>query len=735
MLAKELQPNDRYIIIASDGVFEFLSSQTVMDMAAKFDDPLEASRAIVAEACKLWLFHEVRTDDITCIVIKLRGGMFADRGMSSATPAHMRRSIKESSRSLLDKSGRGFKTVLASQSSRPVRRMMSRLKRKMIMEQADVDDADDSDDAEEDGTVADTPRHAKSSKESAEIEMAVKANFLFSHLNESQKKVLFDAFYKISVSSGETIIKQGDKGDRFYVVRSGVYECFVRKAGESLAATIESSSSPFGTLVHTYRASADNLLGNPSFGELALMYGKPRAATVVATEDGELWALDRKTFKSCLMKTSSSKLVKTLQSVEVLSSLSKSQLRRLPDILTEVKYKNGDIIIRQGDEGDSFYVILKEVLIARSTLYLTKRTGSWLQRTRAKLFSPSRGSYFEERALLKSDKRAANVIACDSQVVCLYISRRAFEEVLGPLSDLIEADGKKREAQAMSISHMKSKKTKEGLDGSSFADFEQLTELLEVGSYGHVWAVRNKSSGKLYMLRSCDKKKVESVKQEKVVVRNRNMLLEVAVREVRRQSSAVRFVPNVVCTFNGAFGVHILYKDAMCGNVQGFMEGFQDRPEKVEAAKFVCACAALMMIDMHDDLILLRGINAEMMMIDTNGYVRLPDLSFAKTLGDINDKTYTMCGAAEYMSPRASAERGPRLEEGGLVVTRRVLAYEFLVGTSPFSDAGNEGALYKAITSLDTGSLSFPGDVPDEAADFCRRLLDPTRAPAWAPPK
>jgi len=38
-----------------------------------------------------------------------------------------------------------------------------------------------------------------------------------------------------------------------------------------------------------------------SFGELALMYDSPRAATVKATSDCKLWAVDRMSYKRILM--------------------------------------------------------------------------------------------------------------------------------------------------------------------------------------------------------------------------------------------------------------------------------------------------------------------------------------------------------------------------------------------------------------------------------------------------
>lgn len=73
ILCKDLKPHDRFIVIASDGVFEFLTSQNVVDIVKKFEDPSEACQALVEEAYNRWLQFEVRTDDITAICIFLDG--------------------------------------------------------------------------------------------------------------------------------------------------------------------------------------------------------------------------------------------------------------------------------------------------------------------------------------------------------------------------------------------------------------------------------------------------------------------------------------------------------------------------------------------------------------------------------------------------------------------------------------------------------------------------------------
>jgi len=65
--------------------------------------------------------------------------------------------------------------------------------------------------------------------------------------------------------------------------------------------------------------------GQGSFGELALMYNMPRAATIQAATNGSIWALDRTTFRKIVLRTAFQKrkmYEQLLESVPLLSSLS-----------------------------------------------------------------------------------------------------------------------------------------------------------------------------------------------------------------------------------------------------------------------------------------------------------------------------------------------------------------------------------------------------------------------------
>lgn len=60
-----------FFIIASDGLWEFVPSQTAVDMAMQYDDPQDAAAALVAEAQRRWLRADTRMDDITVIVVQV----------------------------------------------------------------------------------------------------------------------------------------------------------------------------------------------------------------------------------------------------------------------------------------------------------------------------------------------------------------------------------------------------------------------------------------------------------------------------------------------------------------------------------------------------------------------------------------------------------------------------------------------------------------------------------------
>lgn len=95
---------------------------------------------------------------------------------------------------------------------------------------------------------------------------------IFSALRPVELERLAEALEPVSAGAGQAIIRQGDAGDRFYVIVSGTVDvavdgAHVREQGEG-----------------------------EYFGEIALLHGGPRTATITAREAVELRALARDVF-------------------------------------------------------------------------------------------------------------------------------------------------------------------------------------------------------------------------------------------------------------------------------------------------------------------------------------------------------------------------------------------------------------------------------------------------------
>jgi len=103
------------------------------------------------------------------------------------------------------------------------------------------------------------------------------------------------------------------------------------------------------------------------FGELALLYNAPRAATIKAIEDSIVWKLDRDTFNHIVKDAAQRKREKYdnfLQSVPILASMDAYERSKLGDAVKEESFSNGEYIIRQGATGEKFFMISEGTAIA-----------------------------------------------------------------------------------------------------------------------------------------------------------------------------------------------------------------------------------------------------------------------------------------------------------------------------------------------------------------------------------
>ncbi|XP_062522952.1 cAMP-dependent protein kinase type II regulatory subunit-like isoform X2 [Corticium candelabrum] len=269
--------------------------------------------------------------------------------------------------------------------------------------------------------------HQKTDEQRERLRTSVKNIFLFKTLDAEQLHEVLDAMFERKVTEGEHVIDQGDDGDNFYVVDSGVYDILVSIGGQE--------PKNMGCYDNT-----------GSFGELALMYNTPRAATITARTDGCLWALDRAIFRRIVLQSAFKKrrVYETfLQSVPMLQSLDPYERMTLADALESKKFQPGDCIIRQGDEADAFY------LVENGTVRISRTDTNDASRE-VELTTVSRGGYFGELALVTHKQRAANVYAQD-EVTCAVLDVSAFERLLGPCMEIMKRNFDHYEQQLIDL--------------------------------------------------------------------------------------------------------------------------------------------------------------------------------------------------------------------------------------------------------------------------------------------
>lgn len=212
-------------------------------------------------------------------------------------------------------------------------------------------------------------------------------SFMFQALEEKQREIVINAMEERKYSKGDRVIKQGDDGDVLYIVESGTLDCHKLFSG---------NTEP--THLLTYEPGG-------SFGELALLYNCPRAASIVANEDSVLYSVDRECFNNIVKDASIKKRNRYnefLKKVPLLETLDDYEREKICDCLQSQTFTPGSYVIREGESGSSFF------FIEEGEAYATKKKSNGQEE---KVYEYNENEYFGELALLQDAPRAASIIA------------------------------------------------------------------------------------------------------------------------------------------------------------------------------------------------------------------------------------------------------------------------------------------------------------------------------------
>lgn len=137
---------------------------------------------------------------------------------------------------------------------------------------------------------------------------------------------------KKNIRAGEVVITQGDDGDNLYIVDQGELDCYRKSA-------------------RTNEESYLKLYGpGDAFGELALLYNAPRAATIIAKNDVICFALDRECFNHIVKDAATRKreaYEAFLGKVELLDQMDPYERSKIADALKPMKFKKGEYVVKE----------------------------------------------------------------------------------------------------------------------------------------------------------------------------------------------------------------------------------------------------------------------------------------------------------------------------------------------------------------------------------------------------
>ena len=510
------------------------------------------------------------------------------------------------------------------------------------------------------------------------------------------KSYLEDLKHKLSKQISSAAIVQ-------YLARSPITKALNQEGLESLCPLFVKEKLPPGfhpfpngmtkeiCILHegsvTYKGK---VLSTPGkiFGE-DVLNGQYRVPCIATGDEGaSMFVLKEEKLEEVIYQIEKSKMLATLKTVQLFISLSQSELEELADAMQAYNFKRDEVLIKQGDAGDKFYILCFGELVV---LKKTDEDGPELEMMRLK------EGCFGERALLENKPRAATIKAVTNGRV-YTIGKEAFEEHLGSLSELMALHTQEVERQQMN-------------EKIQFHDLQPM-RTIGVGSFGRVRLVYHSLTDEIYGMKSLAKRLIVKYKQENHM-RNERMLMAKVSHP---------FCSRLIKSFNQGSHVHLVTEYSAGGELFHLLDRQDGRFFRESQAKFYAACVILVLEHLHTKGIIYRDLKPENLMLDTEGYIKVIDFGFSK---EVDGYTYTMCGTPDYIAPEIITMQGHNRAVD--YWSLGVLIYEMILGVPPFGTTNeSEQQVYQNI--LDN-NYDLPEEISAEAADLISRLLvnDPSR--------
>lgn len=434
---------------------------------------------------------------------------------------------------------------------------------------------------------------------------------MFEALSPIQKDHIFKVMQSRDVVAGDVIIKEGEQGDDMYLVDRGQF--IVYKKDEN------------GVEQQIFGYNEEGA----AFGELSLMYGKPRAASVVAKTDGKLWSLGRAAFRAVMMRGKAEGLLEIYQTVPILAEQSIPALHRLCLSSKELHFEKGAVVVSKDQP-----VTWEICIILTGVLKLVPKDSSHKRQLRAELayFSVAEiGSAFES-AIAESNLK----ISC--------ISHEIWLETVGAQGDAgMKAELAKSKSKGIRLKPVVSPFTVEeniALPTIRMADYKLDHPVNFIADYGYIGSFEDLQTDQMVTIKVFSKSKVHAHRMEKSIVTDRQILAvmnKVAVDKVG--------FPTVLGSFVDDKWAYLVMKDNFVSDL-GMVVSSQTVGEEVKVQWMAHLYSAL--VKVHSMGLIHRFVNCNSCYVTSSGTLKV-------SRGQSNGEKETAC--ASHLSSH-SMQRG-----------------------------------------------------------------------------
>lgn len=404
-----------------------------------------------------------------------------------------------------------------------------------------------------------------------------------------------------------------------------------RRSPRASASAITAPSSPGGSGGH-----------GRGQGELTDLTTGPQGARIgVLSKDGLVRALKELGLSEVVSAEDASAYTQKMivaRKVHIFRHLSQEQTDKLVKSFVLQRYRKGAHVIRQGEVGSSFFVIVE----GEVAVYIDG----------VKRRSLSKNAYFGERALLFDEPRTATVEVLSAEAQLWSVEKSTFSQIV------------KGNMQQELMNRIRLQDT-----DMTLKELKQI-RVIGTGAAGVVRLVRHKKTQMRYALKRVLKQ------------------AGVAPEEVRRECSLLAetdhpFIMTLVKTFETTKSVYILSELITGGELHGAIRQIPTVLSRAQA-QFYTGSLLIVLEDLSDKGIVYRDLKPENVMLDAQGYLKLIDFGIAKKLEEGKSRTFTMIGTPHYMAPEVMRGHGYGTEVD--LWSLGVILFEFVCGYLPFAD-------------------------------------------------